>query len=80
MFGNPQGFKIKFSDHSRRANIVGNHYEYDRQSPFLPVLYLGFPPVTSAVIDLELMKSICEKFGPIVNSYMRKSNNNNTRS
>ena len=80
MFGNPKGFKIEFSNHSRRANIVGNHYEYDRQSPFLPILYLGFPPVTSATIDLELMKSICEKYGNIVGFYMKKSNNNNTRS
>lgn len=80
MFGNPPGFRILFSDPARRANIVGNHYEYDRQSPFIPVLFLGFPPVTSATIDLDLMKGICEKFGPIVNSYMRKNTNNQTRS
>ncbi len=59
MFGNPPGFRIFFSDPSRRANIVGNHYEYDRQSPFLPILFLGFPPVTSATVDLEVMTSIC---------------------
>lgn len=52
MFGNPPGFRILFSDPSRRANIVGNHYEYDRQSPFLLILFLGFPPVTSATIDM----------------------------
>ena len=80
MFGSPPGFKISFSDPSRRANIVGNHYEYDRQSPFLPILFLGFPPVTSALIDLDSMKSIVEKYGPIVNSYMRKNSNNQTRS
>lgn len=67
MFGNPPGFRIFFSDPSRRANIVGNHYEYDRQSPFLPILFLGFPPVTSATIDLEVMRSIVEKYGTIVN-------------
>lgn len=58
MFGSPPGFKISFSEPSKRANVVSNHYEYDRQSPFLPVLFLGFPPVTSANIDLEYMKSI----------------------
>jgi hypothetical protein len=80
MFGSPPGFKITFSDPSRRANIVGNHYEYDRQSPFLPILFLGFPPVTSAMIDLDNMRSIVEKYGNIVNSYMRKNTNNQTRS
>lgn len=80
MFGNPPGFRILFSDPSRRANIVGNHYEYDRQSPFLPILFLGFPPVTSATIDMEVMRSVCEKYGTIVNSYMRKNSNNQTRS
>lgn len=80
MFGNPLGFRILFSDPSRRANIVGNHYEYDRQSPFLPILFLGFPPVTSATVDMEVMRSVCEKYGTIVNSYMRKNSNNQTRS
>ena len=48
MFGCPPGFRILFSDPSRRGNIVSNHYEFDRQSTFIPILFLGFPPVTSA--------------------------------
>lgn len=59
MFGNPPGFRITFSDPSRRANIVSNHYEYDRQSPFLPILFLGFPPVTSANVDMDNIRGVC---------------------
>lgn len=80
MFGNPSGFRITFSDPARRANIVSNHYEYDRQSPFLPILFLGFPPVTSANINMDNMRRICEQYGPITNSYMRKNTNTQTRS
>lgn len=80
MFGNPPGFRILFSDPSRRANIVSNHYDYDRQSPFLPILFLGFPPVTSANVDLDLMKDICSKYGNIIDCYMRKNSNSQTRS
>ena len=50
MFGQPTGFRITFSDPSRRAQIVSNHYDYDRMSIFIPVLFLGFPPVTSATV------------------------------
>lgn len=32
MFGNNPGFKISFSDPSRRKDIVGNHYEFERNS------------------------------------------------
>lgn len=46
----------------------------------LPILFLGFPPITSANIDLGHMLSICEKFGPIVNFYMKKSTNSQMRS
>jgi hypothetical protein len=67
MLGSPSGFRIFFSDPARRAHIVSNHYEFDRQSPFIPTLFLGFPPITSANVDIDHMRSICEKYGTIVN-------------
>lgn len=46
----------------------------------LPILFLGFPPITSANIDLGHMLNICEKFGIILNHYMKKSTNSQMRS
>lgn len=46
----------------------------------MPILFLGFPPVTSSYVDDLHMKGICEQYGPIVETYMRKSNNPQTRS
>ena len=80
MFGNPSGFRIFFSDPARRANIVSNHYEFERGSPVIPILFLGFPPVTSSNVDLDYMKEVCEKYGTITSSYMKKNNNTQTRS
>jgi len=80
MFGSPSGFRIFFSDPARRANIVSNHYEFDRQSPFIPVLFLGFPPVTSSNVDIDHMREVCEKYGTIVSYYMKKNTNSQTRS
>jgi hypothetical protein len=77
--GNPPCFQMYFSDPLRRAFIVSNHYEYDRQSPSLPVLYIGFPPVTSATVEMEVIKPICEKYGPIINEYLRKNSSNRNR-
>lgn len=78
--GNPPGFRIFFSDPSRRAYIVSNHYEYDRQSPSLPILFLGFPPITSATVEMEVIRPVCEKYGQIVGEYMRKHSNGQNRS
>jgi len=50
--GSPPGFRIYFSDPARRAFVVSNNYEYDRQSPSLPILYIGFPPITSANVEM----------------------------
>jgi hypothetical protein len=69
-----------FSDPSRRAYIVSNNYEYDRQSPSLPILFIGFPPITSANVDMAVIKPVVEKFGPIINEYMRKNVNTQNRS
>ena len=79
-FGKSPGFRIFFSDPEKRIQIVGNHYEFDRQSEYIPVLFLGFPPVTSSFVDDMYMKSIGEQYGPIIETYMRKSNNPQTRS
>jgi hypothetical protein len=71
---------VFFSDPEKRTNVVGNHYEYDKQSNCLPILFLGFPPITSSIVDENHMKSICERYGPIVNTYIRKSHSPQTRS
>jgi hypothetical protein len=78
--GNPPGFRIFFSDPVRRAYIVSNNYEYDRQSPSLPILFLGFPPATTASLDLAVIRSLCEKYGPVVGEYLCKSGNGQNRS
>jgi hypothetical protein len=78
--GSPQGFRIFFSDPSRRAYIVSNNYEYDRQSPSTPILFIGFPPITSATVELEVIRPVCDKYGTIVNEYMRKNTNAQNRS
>jgi hypothetical protein len=80
LFGKPHGFRVFFSDPEKRTNIVGNHYEYDKQSNSLPILFLGFPPITSSIVDENHMKSICERYGTIVNTYIRKSHSPQTRS
>lgn len=46
----------------------------------IPVLFLGFPPITSANVEINHMMSVCEKYGPIVNYYMKKSTNTQMRS
>ena len=50
IFGANSGFRIAFSDPSRRKDIVANHYELERTSLYIPTLFLGFPPITSARI------------------------------
>lgn len=79
-FGSNTGFRISFSDPSRRKDIVANHYELERNSLYVPTLFLGFPPITSARIEMEHMLNICEKYGPIVSYYLKKSTNNQMRS
>ena len=79
-FGENNGFRIAFSDPSRRKDIVANNYEFERFSVMLPILFLGFPPITSATIDLNHMLNICDKFGMIINHYMKKSTNSQMRS
>ena len=78
--GTPQGFRIFFSDPARRAYIVSNHYEFEKQSPILPILFVGFPPITSAQVEMEVIKPVCEKYGTIVKEYMRKNSNSQNRS
>lgn len=80
LFGKPNGFRVFFSDPEKRTNVVGNHYEYDKQMNCLPILFLGFPPITSSIVDETHMKGICERYGTIVNTYMRKSHSPQTRS
>lgn len=50
-FGNRQGFAIAFSNPKKRQNTVGNNEAYERQSTFLPILFLGFHGVTSANVQ-----------------------------
>jgi hypothetical protein len=78
--GSPQGFRIFFSDPSRRAYIVSNNYEYDRQSPSLPILFIGFPPITSATVEMEVIRPVCERYGTILSEYLRKNTNSQNRS
>jgi hypothetical protein len=51
MFGKNQGFRISFSDPKKRPYVVGNHDDYDRQGNYLPILFLGFHPITSSIVD-----------------------------
>lgn len=46
----------------------------------LPILFLGFPPITSANVDIGHMMNICDKFGTITNYYLKKSTNAQMRS
>lgn len=78
--GSPQGFRVFFSDPARRAYIVSNHYEYDRLSPSLPILFLGFPPITSSTVEMEVIKPVVEKYGRILGEYLRKNSNGQNRS
>lgn len=80
LFGKPPGFRVFFSEPEKRTNVVGNHYEYDKQMNCLPILFLGFPPITSSLVDENHMKSICERYGTIINTYIKKSHSPQTRS
>lgn len=79
-FGNPPGFRIFFSDPTRRAYIVSNHNQYERQSPSTPILFLGYHPITSATVQLSVLRPVCEKYGKITNQYIRKNTNSQNRS
>lgn len=46
----------------------------------LPVLFLGFPPITSANVEINHMLGVCEKYGTITNYYLKKSTNAQMRS
>ena len=59
---------------------MGNHYEFEKNAVLLPVLFLGFPPITSANVDVNHMMGVCEKFGTITNYYLKKSTNTQMRS
>ena len=50
--GHHPGFRIFFSDPSRRAYVVSNNYEYEKQSVHVPVVFIGFPPITSATVEM----------------------------
>lgn len=45
--------------------MVSNNYEFDRQGPQVPVLFIGLPPITSATVEMEVIKPVVEKFGPV---------------
>ena len=78
--GSPQGFRITFSDPSRRAYVVSNHYEFERQATHIPIIFIGFPPVTSATVEIEVIKPVVEKIAPVKAVYMRKNINTQNRS
>jgi hypothetical protein len=46
----------------------------------LPILFLGFPPITSANVDINHMLNVCEKYGTIINYFLKKSTNAQMRS
>lgn len=46
----------------------------------LPILFLGFPPITSANVDINHMLNVCEKYGTIINYFLKKSTNTQMRS
>ena len=78
--GGPYGFRIFFSDPARRAYIVSNNYEFDKHSPSLPILFIGFPPITSARVEMDVMRNVVSNFGEIKNEYMRRNTNGQNRS
>ena len=78
--GTPPGFRIVFSDPSRRAFVVSNNYEFERQSTHVPIVFLGFPPVTSATVEMEVIKPVVEKIATPTAEYMRKNVNSQNRS
>lgn len=46
----------------------------------MPVVFIGFPPITSATIDLEVIRPVVEKFALVTGEYMRKNTNSQNRS
>jgi hypothetical protein len=78
--GSPQGFRISFSDPLRRAYVVSNNYEFEKQSFHVPVVFIGFPPITSATVEMEVIKPVVEKVYQPTAEYMRKNTNSQNRS
>lgn len=64
---------MSFSDPVRRSGLVSNCSEFERQSAYLPILFIGFPAVTSANVELTEVKPLCDQFGRITAEYMRKT-------
>lgn len=46
----------------------------------MPILFLGFPPITSSTVEMEVIKPVVEKYGRIVGEYLRKNSNGQNRS
>lgn len=59
---------------------MSNHYDFEKNAALLPILFLGFPPITSANLDISHMMGICEKFGTITSYYLNKSTKPQMRS
>jgi hypothetical protein len=52
---------------------VSNCSEFERQSAYLPILFIGFPAVTQGIVELTVVKPLCDQFGRITAEYMRKT-------
>ena len=60
--------------------MVSNSYEYEKQSVHVPIVFIGFPPITSATVEMEVIKPVGEKIAGTVGEYMRKNTNAQNRS
>ena len=55
--------------------MVSDSYEYEEQSVYVPIVFIGFPRNTSAMVEMEMIKPVVEKIAGTVGEYMRKNTN-----
>ncbi|CAD8132488.1 unnamed protein product [Paramecium pentaurelia] len=55
--------KIYQSDPFKRAQIVGNAEDSEKDEDMLPVMFIGFPPNQSFTIDEKFIKKMAQKYG-----------------
>ncbi|CAD8076990.1 unnamed protein product [Paramecium sonneborni] len=55
--------KIYQSDPFKRAQIVGNAEDCEKDDDMLPVMFIGFPPNQNFTIDEKFIRKMAEKYG-----------------